>query len=90
MTFRVPNTTPSPVFGPEIIERGATSPLSVRLKSQTPWIVVTAMRLLTGSMETRTGRSSFVLGPWITRIGATSPPASLRNTKIASFISCAT
>src|SRR5437773_10299592 len=62
MTFRVPNTTPSPVLGPEMVQRGATSPLSVRLKSQTPWIVVTAMRLFTGSTETRTGRSIFVLG----------------------------
>src|SRR5919109_2794232 len=73
-----------PVFGPEIIACGATSPVSVRPKINRPLCAVLLVyemlaatsRLRTGSTATPMTYSSFVLGPLIIRTGATSPFAS--------------
>src|SRR5690349_8371569 len=75
-----------PDFGPAITARGATSPLSVRLKIKTPVVpfplrLETTSKLCTGSTDTPRTSSNPVFSPRIIRNGATSPLASLGQNK---------
>ena len=64
-----------PDIGPVMMARGLASPLAVRSKTSSPLSVPTSSTLRTGSTTTPRALSSMVLGPRMTRSGATSPVA---------------